>query len=49
MCRTVYKATNKQTGVVVALKKVNMTNEKDGVPDSQPSAACQSNHCCCEG
>jgi cyclin-dependent kinase 12/13 len=29
---SVYKATNKETGQVVALKKVNMTNEKDGFP-----------------
>jgi len=29
--RTVYKATNKETKEVVALKKVNMCNEKEGV------------------
>ena len=31
-CRQVYKAKNKETGEVVALKRVRMDNEKEGFP-----------------
>lgn len=32
VCSTVYKAVNRETKEVVALKKVNMCNEKEGFP-----------------
>lgn len=38
--RQVYRATNKESGETVALKRVRMDNEKEGVRRAHPSRCC---------
>ena len=44
--REVYKARNKETGEFVALKKVRMDNEKEGVSRSAAEGKGKEGRCC---